>query len=364
MIASNKLKKSLDTHLKVLKNKNFKLDDNIDNHMQFLIKNNKLITMSRGSYVTLILGEEYNANDSEVNIVNPENLSKTLSHMGESVSIRLNEKDVDFYNDNSQVKLHKLNMQDDYKVSVGEYETALTEVKDNGIQLDKGLFFNTIRRLITASGEVEDVELYNVVNLNFNKKGEAFSGETTSFFMTNFGLEDKELVIEKGVANLILNMDTEDDTFYIDVKDDKTVYSCGNNLLIVEKVIPLTLNAENFKLENLNTDIKLEFDINTFTRLVRLSNTLSEDNSIEVAVKDGEGTIKSGVYGNDTDFSKGEFTANDDLDISFVIDSEPLINILNVIESDIDVYVDEDRELLAIDTKDKTDFAIIKISLD
>lgn len=364
MISSNKLKKSLDTHLKVLKNKNFKLDDNIDNHMQFLIKKDKLITMSRGSYVTLILGEEYEHEDSDVSIVNPENLSKTLSHMGESVSVRLNERDVDFYNDNSQVKLHKLNMQDDYKVSVSEYEEYLTEVKEKGLTVNKDGFFNTIKRLITASGEVEDIELYNVVNLNFNKKGEAFSGETTSFFMTNYDLGEKDLVVEKGIANLILSMDSDEDDFNIQIKEDKTIYACGDNLLVVEKVIPLTLNADKFKLENLNTEVKLEFDINTFTRLVRLSNTLSEDKSIVVTVEGGKGTIKSGVYGNNTDFSKGEFTANDDLNVSFVIDSEPLINILNVIESNVDVYVDEDNELLAIDTHDKTDFAIIKISLD
>lgn len=364
MLNTTSFKKIIGNHLKILTSSQLRNNASDDNYLQIERLDNKLHTMSVGYQHTLMLTTPFNGEDTGLNIVDPNRLSKTLPFMGEELDIRFNTSDLDFYNDNSQVKLYKLGMQEDYKVKLSEFKAMAETARTEGVKLNKDDFFKTIRRLMDASGEIEDVELYNVVSLNFKEDGKAFTGSNTSYFRTDFDLGGKELVIDKATASLVLGMDIGDASdVYVLIKDSYIVYVCGDNVLRVDEVNGIIMDDTDLKaMDEFQRDNKVEFDIHNFKRLVNLATTLAEEDVIDVEIKDGKGVIQSGVGGENTDFSKGEFNANDNIDVSFSIEAKPLLDILTVINVDVEIYINEEVNVMIIVSEDGRDYAVIQLS--
>lgn len=364
MLNTTTFKKIIGNHLKILTSSMLRNNATDDNYLQVERLDNKLHTMSVGYKHTLMLTNSFTGGDTGLAIIDPNRLNKTLPYMGDDLNIRFNETDLDFYNDNSQVKLYKLGMQEDYKVSVPNLKEIVFRAEKDGVKVNKESFFKTIRRLMDASGEIEDVELYNVVSLNFKTDGKAFTGSNTSYFRTDFNLGGKSLVIDKPTASLILGMDTNDASdVHILIQEESISYECGGNVLKVDEVSTNMMDDDKLQaMDDLEKTNKVEFDINNFKRLVNLATTLSEEDVIDVSIKDGQGVIKSGVGGENTDFSKGEFSANDEIDVEFSIEAKPLLDILHVIEDNVGIYINEDVNALLVESEDKKDYAVIQLS--
>lgn len=364
MLNTTTFKKIIGNHLKILTSSMLRNNATDDNYLQIERLENTLHTMSVGYKHTLMLTNEFEGEDTGLAIVDPNRLNKTLPYMGDDLNIRFNEKDLDFYNDNSQVKLYKLGMQEDYKVSVPNFKQLIARAESEGVKVGKEDFFKTIRRLMDASGEIEDVELYNVVSLNFKTDGKAFTGSNTSYFRTDFNLGGKSLVIDKPTAALILGMDTNDaGEVNILIDESSITYVCGGNVLKVDEVSTNMMDDDKLQaMDSIGKTNKVEFDINNFKRLVNLATTLAEEDVIDVSIKEGSGVIKSGVGGENTDFSKGEFSANEEIDIDFSIEAKPLLDVLNVIENNVGIYINEDVNVMVVESEDEKDYAVIQLS--
>lgn len=371
MLDINKTRKNISNHLKILTGSTFRNNGTGGNLLQLGVKDGKLVTASLGFKHTLVLEEtiEGEVSETELCAIEPVRLGKVLQYMGDSLSFKDEEKSVTFFNNDSQVKLYKLGLQEDFKVSMDVIEFNKEEARAKGVKLDKKEFISIVKTLMSASGEVEDFELYNVVSLNFRDNGKAFTGSNSTYFRTDFDLGGLGVVIDKGTASLILSLEeAEGEELFIFKDEDKdcVYYVVGDSLLKVEGIDDDLVSdkvLENF--DTLTKDSQIYLDLDTFVRQVKLANTLSENGVVDVIIEDGKGEIRSGVGGNAMDISKGEFNADEGLNLAFTVMSDELLSILGVMKGEVNVYINGDEDSISkrliVETEDKVSYGVIEV---
>lgn len=341
------------------------------NLLQLGVKDGKLVTASLGFKHTLVLEEtiEGHVAETELCAIEPVRLGKVLQYMGDSLSFKDEEKSVTFFNNDSQVKLYKLGLQEDFKVRMDDIEADKEEARAKGVKLDKKEFISIVKTLMSASGEVDDFELYNVVSLNFRDNGKAFTGSNSTYFRTDFDLGGLGVVIDKGTASLILSLEEaegEDLFIFKDEDRDCVFYVVGESLLKVEGIDDDLVSdkvLENF--DTLAKDSQIYLDLDTFVRQVKLANTLSENGVVDVVIEDGKGEIRSGVGGNAMDISKGEFDADEGVNLAFTVMSDELLSILGVMKGEVNVFINGDEDSISkrliVETADKVSYGVIEV---